>query len=186
MPPAPAAADRADIEKFLRLLWPEGPGRLYLCVWHLSGESRWFGGLTNEEASLAAITQAADYIASKPVNCYIGMCLADADHGPHHRLSRKENRLAFAAPGLWMDVDVKGPGHKSDNLPASIAQAMDILHAAGLSRFLPTFTVATGGGPRSGGIAKMNNGATTAPFGSIENLPGFSIRKRQVPSFTTG
>ena len=45
-----------------------------------------------------------------------------------------------------VDVDLKGPGHKSGNLPQSVAEAMGLLHAAGLSRFLPTFTVATGGG----------------------------------------
>jgi hypothetical protein len=39
----PPIADREQIKRFLRLLWPEGPGTHYLCVWHLGGESRWFG-----------------------------------------------------------------------------------------------------------------------------------------------
>jgi len=142
----PVAADRAEVLEYLRALWPEGPGRLYLCVWHPPGTSRWFGGASTEAASLAALERAADHIAANPTNAYVGMCLAGADHGPHQRLSRKEGRLAHAAPGLWLDVDLQGPGHKSANLPESVEQVIDTLHAAGLARFVPTAAVHSGGG----------------------------------------
>jgi hypothetical protein len=74
------------------------------------------------------------------------MCLADRDHGSQYRLSRREGRLAFGAPGVWLDVDFLGPGHKSTNLPESIEQVIEILHRAGLARFMPTMAVHSGGG----------------------------------------
>jgi hypothetical protein len=143
---AAVTPDRAAVLQYLRRLWPEGPRHLYLYVWRPGAGSRYFGGAATEAASLTLLDEAADYIVTQPVNCYVGMCLADADHGPSHRLSRKEGRLAFTAPGCWIDIDFSGPGHKSANLPRSCAEVESILHAAGLAPYMPTFAVHTGGG----------------------------------------
>ena len=87
---APATADRAAIGQFLRLLWPEGPRQMWLCVCHHGGPSQWFGGAASDDASVAAPEAAADYIATRPTNAFVGMCLAGADHGGQKRLRRPE------------------------------------------------------------------------------------------------
>ena len=142
---SPVVADRDATLRFLKLLWPEGPKDNYICVWR-GGVSKWFGGATSESGSLLMLEVAADYIAANPVNCYVGMCLADRDHGSHCRLSRSEGRLAHASHGVWMDVDLLGAAHKSENYPRSLQQVVEILHRAGLANFMPTFAIFTGGG----------------------------------------
>lgn len=52
-------------------------------------------------------------------------------------------RSACAIGGIWLDVDVEGPGHKALNLPRTIGAAQELLKALPLR---PTWTVATGGG----------------------------------------
>jgi hypothetical protein len=146
MPAQIITADREAILRFLQMLWPEGPGKHYINVWLPPGNSRWFGGATSEAGSLLTLEMAADYIAAHPVNAHVGMCLGDRDHGPQHRLSRTEGRLAHAAHGLWMDVDLRGAAHTSKNYPTSLEQVVEILHRAGLANFMPTFAVFTGGG----------------------------------------
>lgn len=143
--PAQLAGDRDATLRFLKLLWPEGPKHNYICVWR-GGVSKWFGGATGESGSLLMLEVAADFIAAHPVNAYVGMCLADRDHGPHCRLSRSEERLAHASHGVWMDVDLLGAAHKSENYPKSLQQVVEILHRAGLANFIPTFAIFTGGG----------------------------------------
>lgn len=48
-----------------------------------------------------------------------------------------------ALPGLWFDLDVKGPGHAEQELPDTFEDALDFLASLPLK---PTLTVFTGGG----------------------------------------
>ena len=49
-----------------------------------------------------------------------------------------------AIPGLWMDLDIKGPGHKAENLPATVDDAL-LLIAESLP-LQPSIVISTGGG----------------------------------------
>lgn len=46
-------------------------------------------------------------------------------------------------PGLWVDIDIAGDGHKSKNLPASSEQAIEFINKLPIS---PTIIVNSGGG----------------------------------------
>lgn len=46
--------------------------------------------------------------------------------------------------GLWIDVDIAGPGHKKTNIPASIDDALSFI--ADVSPFAPSAVIKTGGG----------------------------------------
>jgi putative DNA primase/helicase len=50
----------------------------------------------------------------------------------------------LAVPGVWADIDVAGPGHKHDGLPATISDALLVLVRSGLPT--PTVVLSTGGG----------------------------------------
>ncbi|WP_052359996.1 DUF927 domain-containing protein [Solidesulfovibrio alcoholivorans] len=49
----------------------------------------------------------------------------------------------IAIPGIWLDLDVKGPGHAQENLPATFEEALDFINALPLK---PSLIVFTGGG----------------------------------------
>ncbi len=46
-------------------------------------------------------------------------------------------------PGLWADIDVRGPGHAQNNLPITVGEALSIIDAV---PFEPSVVVYTGGG----------------------------------------
>lgn len=53
--------------------------------------------------------------------------------------------LSFYLPGLWGDIDIAGPGHKTKNtLPPNAVEAMKIVYAAGLPH--PSHWIHSGGG----------------------------------------
>ncbi len=61
------------------------------------------------------------------------------------RPRRGGDELSFYLPGLWGDIDIAGPGHKTRNiLPPDVDAAMAIVKAAGLPD--PTHWVHSGGG----------------------------------------
>ena len=49
----------------------------------------------------------------------------------------------IALPGIWLDLDVRGPGHAEKNLPASFEEALDFIKTLPLK---PSLIVFTGGG----------------------------------------
>lgn len=58
---------------------------------------------------------------------------------------RGSDELSFYLPGLWADIDIAGPGHKtSQQLPPDIASAMCIVDESGLPE--PSHWVHSGGG----------------------------------------
>lgn len=50
----------------------------------------------------------------------------------------------LAVPGVWADIDVAGPGHKHNGLPATQEEAFEVLTRSGLPT--PTAVLRTGGG----------------------------------------
>lgn len=49
----------------------------------------------------------------------------------------------FEVPGLWLDVDIAGPNHVAPNLPANIAEAVELIASFPLK---PTAVIESGGG----------------------------------------
>ena len=59
--------------------------------------------------------------------------------------SRGGDDLSFYLPGLWGDIDIAGPGHKTKaTLPPNVTEAMRIVQASGLPE--PSHWIHSGGG----------------------------------------
>lgn len=79
-------------------------------------------------------------VQAKGSNVWHGVCLRKEKPAKDKR-GRAEDVIAI--PGIWFDLDVKGPGHSEQNLPASFEDALDFLASLPLK---PTLIVFTGGG----------------------------------------
>jgi hypothetical protein len=134
--------DAALALAYLDTLWPDPPPG-YLLVWtldhHWDGDrvveqkrSRWF-----RTARLGAVAAAVRLGAQ---NVYLGCALSPTDNGPDRRC-RVENALAI--PGLWGDIDVFGPTHKSTALPPDLGSAVALARSMPLP---PSFLVGSGYG----------------------------------------
>ncbi|HZY84062.1 MAG TPA: hypothetical protein VFE78_04485, partial [Gemmataceae bacterium] len=115
--------DAAAALDYLRALWGNAPDG-YLLLWVPAGRrSLWF-----PSADLDAIARAAVSMAAT-TDVYLGCALSPRDYGPKQRCKAGE---VLALPGLWADIDVKGPAHKKEGLPpdtdsaALLAQSMPL------------------------------------------------------------
>ncbi len=66
-----------------------------------------------------------------------------ARHGEGNCRYRPSNKHSAGLLGLWVEIDIAGPGHESEHLPADREQAQKIIDAMGLP---PTLVVSSGGG----------------------------------------
>lgn len=125
----------------LTQLYATKPTDAFLLVWTLPDKkSHWFTDVAQAEAFCAGCVHQ---------DVYFGLGLRAMSHGPY-----KRGKVADVTgiPGLWVDVDVQGEGHKKQNLPATQEEALAFFlealtptepHALDLR---PTTVVATGGG----------------------------------------
>ena len=73
-------------------------------------------------------------------NVWHGVCLRKEKPAKNKRGQAED---VIAIPGVWLDLDVKGPGHSEQNLPATFEDALDFIKTLPLK---PTCIVFTGGG----------------------------------------
>lgn len=124
----------SDIAAWLELLYGREPAGL---IW-VGGHGDGWGGRT-----FTTVTDAADYAARLD---------ASAAGGVYHRLTtlrsieKGRGTAADSAylPGFAMDLDLRGPGHKSDRYPETEEDLTTLLRKAGLPE--PTVWVHSGGG----------------------------------------
>lgn len=128
-----------DAKKFLDQWFGEGIGtdpKGYVLIWtslDRGGHSEWFNSLQSA---------AAHAVDSTTRNTYFGVCLAERGFGGRYRLHSKK-RPAFGLPGLWLDIDVAGDGHKKKRYPPTRDDALLLLADVPIK---PTIVTATGGG----------------------------------------
>lgn len=117
--------------KFLALLYGRKPGTSYVLIWTLSKKrSAWFQDLKKAE----------EHIEMHSDDVYVGVGLSDEDRGPKKRC---ESDKIIGIPGLYVDIDLKGPTHKQENLPETLEEALKLVKGHG---FDPTVIVHTGHG----------------------------------------
>jgi len=81
----------------------------------------------------------AEYFSNHS-DVYFGVGLQEEGH---QNGGRGTADTVISIPGLWLDIDIKGPNHKSDNLPPDKESALKLLESFKLE---PTLVVSTGGG----------------------------------------
>lgn len=125
---------RASLVQFLRALWPNGFLDQWCLFWtRTSKQSLWTQDINDSLIDqLLALAERDDV--------YIGCGLRAENLG---YTVRGDRDAVAAIPGLWLDVDVCGPGHRKPNLPPTEADARQLLAEMGLP---PTMVVHTGGG----------------------------------------
>lgn len=81
-------------------------------------------------------------VAALEATCdlWFGVATRHDNLGPGQRGGAEHCRTI---PGLWVDIDVRGPNHAATDLPETFEQAVDLVQAFPLA---PTAIVATGGG----------------------------------------
>src|SRR5215207_3007837 len=123
-----------ESRRFFRLLHAEdAPG--YLTIWTRQDRlTRW---VPANDLDLAAQTAR---LLAQTKDVYFGVGLQPRDLGQSRRGQAKD---VIAIPGLWADVDVRGPAHKGTDLPPTKDDARTLLGEFPLE---PTLVVDSGHG----------------------------------------
>lgn len=106
----------------------------FILIWTKKGietKSFWFRDSTQAEKTARLFQDG---------NVYFGVGASPADLGPYNRCEADNISSIF---GVWIDIDVAGPGHKKSNLPITLAEARDLLAEVPLQ---PTFVIQSGHG----------------------------------------
>ncbi len=103
---------------FLKLLYGEATGFVYL--WTLP-EKKTYCFSTKQ---LPIMAKKAQELSEQGNNVYFGVCGTNRKLGSHER--PKQADISFI-PGFWVDIDIQGEAHKSDNLPPDWTAARDLL-----------------------------------------------------------
>lgn len=127
--------DREVIRRHLDTLYGTAD-RGHLAVWHHPTEATVWCAVDDLETAAATIAR-----VGQTGNCYVGVGL----HAAPPATGRGKADGVCAIPGLWVDIDLAGPGHKADNLPPDIKAAGQLVTKA-MPGMPPTYAVATGGG----------------------------------------
>lgn len=141
-----ARFDRQACESFLRMLWPAEPLPASLVVFTKPGAlCTWCRDIGQ------ALTIAAKNYRHRDV--YFGVALQDQAAALAKAREKKPAVLvnkvrgsscsAAAIPGLWVDLDVKGPSHSEPNLPPDLDSALSLLEVVPQK---PTLIVNSGHG----------------------------------------
>ena len=129
--------DIGQVSEFLDTLWPGGvPAKSQILVWTLQdAQSRFFVDIDDAASWFAEASETRD--------AYIGVGLRPDTLKGGVRAKRGSSKQVTWIPGLAIDLDVQGPGHKKQNLFQSAEHASIFLESLPL---VPTVTVSTGGG----------------------------------------
>ena len=124
-----------NIHKFIQTLYGNNPSNGHLVIWTKQDKvSSFYTGAEFEKAS-----EEAEYLSNHS-DVYFGVGLQKEE--PQNG-GRGTKDTVVCIPGLWMDIDIKGPNHKSDNLPPDEESVLKLLESFELE---PTLIISTGGG----------------------------------------
>lgn len=124
-----------EVRTWIELLHGDSTGFLHVCA---SGQ--WEGFVAEEHASAIAYVRTLDL--RKPSGIYLRATTVKGKLPPGSRGGVKDTK---SIPGLWGDVDIAGPGHKTTKpLPPTMDDAIAIVLTSGLPE--PTLWIHSGGG----------------------------------------
>jgi P4 family phage/plasmid primase-like protien len=123
-----------ETRNWLDIVYGDTPGLV-----HVSSAGNWAGRCFDDTNDALAYIQKLE--AGEPEGVYLrATTLRSAPES-----GRGGDNLSFYLPGLWADVDIAGPGHKTDQqLPPDVESAMRIVAESGLPA--PSHWIHSGGG----------------------------------------
>jgi putative DNA primase/helicase len=133
------SANLSEVRSWLEIVYGDMPGYLNICSTS-NWQGRCFAATEIEEA--VAYVDRLDKAGTQGIYARVTSLreLPDAD-----LKSRGTEAQSSHLPGLWADLDICGPGHKTDKpLPATVEDAMRIIEVSGLPE--PTIWIHSGGG----------------------------------------
>jgi hypothetical protein len=125
-----------EINEFFEALFGQAE-RGYLSLWQKDTK-------TSKHFSLPeSLEAAANYAAAigQGADVYFGVGVRSKDLGVNRRGSQADIE---AIPGLWADIDIRGPGHKNVALPPDADSVLEWLRSK--LEFPPSLVVESGGG----------------------------------------
>ncbi len=129
--------DVAAVRRWLGILHGDAPGLVHICA-----SGNWTGATFRTDQLDAAAAYVAVLDAGTPEGIYVRVTTLKA---PLAAGTRGGQADTLALPALWADIDIAGPGHKSEQkLPPDEEAARKIVKAAGLPE--ATLWIHSGGG----------------------------------------
>lgn len=126
-----------ETRQWLEMIYGDAPGMLHICA-----TEQWDGQVFAQGDIDGALAYIAKLDREGREGIYLRACTL---RQPPPRGSRGGDELSLSLPGLWADIDIAGPGHKSKGtLPPTVEEAMRIVEASGLPQ--PSHWVHSGGG----------------------------------------
>ena len=118
--------------QFFELLYNNKPDTHKICLWCLDTKS-------SDWADNTALVEKYVKINSKR-DIYFGLGTVSESNGDYRRATVSEVR---GIPGIWLDIDIAGVGHKKNNLVPNVETALELLKKF---EHAPTVIVHSGGG----------------------------------------
>lgn len=123
-----------ETKKFFIALFENKPDDTYIVIWQTPLKR------TKRFKNISDAVKFINKIKNTKTQIYYGCGLQDKDHGPLRR-GKKEDIVGI--PGFYIDIDIKSPVHKNENLPETVDEAVNLTRNNG---FDPTLIVHTGHG----------------------------------------
>lgn len=126
-----------ETREWLDIVYGDTPGLIHIC-----STRNWVGKLFEKDEIDSALEYVQLLDQTEVEGIYARACTLR--HAPPAG-ERGGDDLSFYLPGLWADLDIAGPGHKTTQpLPATEDEAMRIVKSAGLPA--PSHWIHSGGG----------------------------------------
>jgi hypothetical protein len=122
-------------KEFLNTLYGKGRAEDHLAIWTKQDKRSYF--FTHPEFNVAS-KKAISLSQDMDVYYGIGLQREEPTEG-----GRGREDAVISIPGLWLDIDVKGPNHRAKDLPVNKSSVKQVLDMFPLK---PTMVVTTGGG----------------------------------------
>lgn len=124
--------------EWLEIVYGDTPGLLHICA-----TNNWTGFICSGDDKVETALNNIQRLHNQGAEgIYLRACTLKT---PPPEGGRGGDDLSFYLPGLWADIDLAGPGHKSKGtLPPTVEEAMRIVEASGLPE--PSHWIHSGGG----------------------------------------
>ncbi len=128
----------AEAREWLEIVYGDTPGLIHVC-----GTNNWTGFTCGGDNKIDTALNCIQRLHNQGAEGIYLRATTLRSKPPQD--SRGGDDLSFYLPGLWGDIDIAGPGHKTTGtLPPTVEEAMKIVAASGLPE--PSHWIHSGGG----------------------------------------